>query len=172
MIMTFFSATDTPLYSLLWTPKSTGQYAGTCIFLIILAVIMRVLLALKSFQEERWLDAELKRRYVAVEGRGKLSERISNGSLDGEEQGKGMVLSENGVEEQVMVVRKRGKVVRPWRWSVDCARAGMDVVIAGVGYMLMLAVMTMNVGYFISVLGGIFLGSLVLGRYTTHYDGH
>jgi hypothetical protein len=29
----------------------------------------------------------------------------------------------------------------------------------------MLAVMTMNVGYFLSVLGGVFLGSLLLGRY-------
>lgn len=30
----------------------------------------------------------------------------------------------------------------------------------------MLAVMTMNVGYFMSVLGGTFLGSLLLGRLT------
>jgi hypothetical protein len=29
----------------------------------------------------------------------------------------------------------------------------------------MLAVMTMNVGYFLSVLAGTFLGSLTLGRY-------
>lgn len=29
----------------------------------------------------------------------------------------------------------------------------------------MLAVMTMNVGYFLSVLGGTFLGSLLVGRY-------
>ena len=30
----------------------------------------------------------------------------------------------------------------------------------------MLAVMTMNVGYFMSVLGGVFLGSLAVGRFT------
>lgn len=30
----------------------------------------------------------------------------------------------------------------------------------------MLAVMTMNIGYFISVLGGVFIGSLLVGRYT------
>jgi hypothetical protein len=29
----------------------------------------------------------------------------------------------------------------------------------------MLAVMTMNVGYFLSVLGGTFLGSLLVGRF-------
>lgn len=31
----------------------------------------------------------------------------------------------------------------------------------------MLAVMTMNVGYFLSVLGGVFLGSLAVGRYSS-----
>lgn len=31
----------------------------------------------------------------------------------------------------------------------------------------MLAVMTMNVGYFLSVLGGVFLGSLALGRFSS-----
>lgn len=29
----------------------------------------------------------------------------------------------------------------------------------------MLAVMTMNIGYFLSILGGTFLGSLAVGRY-------
>jgi copper transporter 1 len=29
----------------------------------------------------------------------------------------------------------------------------------------MLAVMTMNVGYFLSVLGGIFLGTFIVGRF-------
>lgn len=31
----------------------------------------------------------------------------------------------------------------------------------------MLAVMTMNVGYFMSVLGGVFLGSFVMGGWTS-----
>jgi copper transporter 1 len=31
----------------------------------------------------------------------------------------------------------------------------------------MLAVMTMNVGYFLSVLGGVFLGSFVMGGWTS-----
>lgn len=33
----------------------------------------------------------------------------------------------------------------------------------------MLAVMTMNVGYFLSALGGTFLGSLIFGRYEIHF---
>jgi hypothetical protein len=32
--------------------------------------------------------------------------------------------------------------------------------------------MTLNVGYFLSILGGLFLGELVLGRYMVSDDGH
>jgi len=106
------------------------------------------------------MDAEFNRRYVTVAGKIPKSERISQDS-----DSKRMILTENGVEEEVMVVKKRSMGTRPWRITVDPVRAAFDTVLAGIGYLLMLAVMTMNVGYFLSVLGGTFLGSLILGRY-------
>lgn len=36
----------------------------------------------------------------------------------------------------------------------------------------MLAVMTLNVGYFLSTLAGLFVGELVVGRYTLMDEGH
>lgn len=36
----------------------------------------------------------------------------------------------------------------------------------------MLAVMTLNVGYFLSVLAGLFLGELAVGRYAALADDH
>ncbi|KAL3422333.1 low affinity copper transporter [Phlyctema vagabunda] len=160
MSMTFFTDTDTPLYSAKWTPNSVGTYAATCIFLIILAVLFRSLLAVKAWKESAWMDAEFNRRYVVVNGKQPKSERIMDDS-----DSKKMILTENGVEEDVMVVKKKGTTTRPWRMSVDPIRAVLDTVIVGVGYLLMLSIMTMNVGYFASVLGGTFLGSLLLGRY-------
>lgn len=128
----FQNVRSTPLYSMTWTPTSTGAYAGTCIFLIFLAALMRALLAGKNYLEAKWLDRELNRRYVVVTG-GKLplAQRLSQDST-----AKHVVLSENGVEEDVVVVGRKKAVARPWRVSVDPLRALVDMVIAGVGYLL------------------------------------
>ncbi|KAJ2998092.1 hypothetical protein NUW58_g436 [Xylaria curta] len=68
-------------------------------------------------------------------------------------------------EEEVFVVQRAAQIHRPFRLSVDPLRAAFDTLITGVGYLLMLAVMTVNVGFFIAVLGGTFLGTLLVGRY-------
>lgn len=131
MTVSFQNNMATALYSERWTPSSAGTYAGTCIFLIALAVIFRGLFALRALQESRWLDRELDRRYVVVNGRQTMHDNVSGDSLK-----RNMMLSANGVEEEVMVVKKRHSHVRPWRLSVDPVRAVVDTVIAGVGYLL------------------------------------
>lgn len=131
MMAIFQTDIATSLYSAAWTPRNAGAYAGTCIFIIALAMLFRALLAFKGWQEERWLDGELNRRYVVVNGRESLSRQVSRDSM-----AKRMVLSENGVEEDVMVLKKKHNHVRPWRLSVDPLRALLDMVIAGVGYLL------------------------------------
>ncbi|KAI0201759.1 Ctr copper transporter [Astrocystis sublimbata] len=148
------------LYSADWTPKTVGAYAGTIIFLIFLSAFFRVLLAGKALLEARWLDAEMKRRYVVVQGKLPTSEQLSRDDLS-----KRVTLTENGVEEDVFVVQRTKQIQRPFRLSVDPLRAALDTFITGVGYLLMLAVMTVNVGYFFAVLGGTFLGTLLVGRF-------
>ncbi|CAJ2503812.1 Uu.00g112060.m01.CDS01 [Anthostomella pinea] len=161
MMAVFQNKMATSLYSKSWTPSTSGAYAGTIIFLIILGIALRLLLAGKSIAEARWLDAEMNRRYVVVQGKLPLAETLSR-----DDQCKRMTLSENGIEEEVMVVQKRTvDARRPWRLSVDPLRATLDTLIAAVSYLLMLAVMSMNIGYFLAVLAGTFLGSLLVGRY-------
>ena len=167
MMAVFQNNMATALYSSAWTPSTGGAYAGTVLFLIALAVILRALMAAKALAEARWLDRELRRRYVVVAGKQPLSEQVSRESL-----AKKMTLTENGVEEDVVVVQKKHTHVRPWRLSVDPLRAALDTCIAAVGYLLMLAVMSMNVGYFLAVLAGTFLGSLLVGRFNLFAEGH
>jgi len=54
MMMVFFTSAHTPLYSKAWTPAGAGTYAGTCIFLVVLAFIFRALLALRCRFSELW----------------------------------------------------------------------------------------------------------------------
>ncbi|KAI9656688.1 MAG: hypothetical protein M1831_004598 [Alyxoria varia] len=93
------------------------------------------------------------------------------------------VLTANGIQQNVRILEDRSSSpssrtqhrrngaagilygAQAFRLSVDGPRAILVMVMVGVAYLLMLAVMTMNVGYFLSVLAGAFLGELLLGRY-------
>lgn len=167
MQMIFVNSHSTPLYSESWTPRTTGQYAGACIFLILLAMTFRGLLAARHIVELRWSAQARNRRYVVVAGRTPESGNIEN-DPDAKE---GSLITAQGVEERVKVVRTAKQPTIPFRLSVDVPRAFLMFVIAGIGYLLMLAVMTMNIGYFFSVLAGVFVGELACGRYVA-YEEH
>lgn len=131
MRMLFFTSPSTPLFSSAFTPTTTGQYAGTCIFLVVLALVYRALFALKHLLEKRWRDQAYDRRYVVVADKMPEAERIRSS-----DEGKGAVLSANGVEESVRVVHAPVGSVQPWRFSVDLPRAGLVTVMVGIGYLL------------------------------------
>jgi len=167
MAMVFFNSHSTPLYSMGWMPSGAGGYAGTCIFLIFLSVILRLLMVTKAMMEARWRDQAWKRRYIVVDGRTPASERLSK-----DPDAKNGILTANGVEETVRIVQNAVSGVQPWRFSVDLPRAMMVTVMGGVGYLLMIAVMTLNIGYFLSILAGIFIGELAVGRFSTGIEDH
>lgn len=130
MTMAFFTATNTPLYSEAWTPQNAGQYAGTCIFLIILAITLRGIFTAKSFLEARALEAAMKRRYVVVAGEKAVAEQANDASsMSG-------ILTSNGMQEDVRIVSAPVKLIQPWRFSVDLPRAALMMVATGVGYLL------------------------------------
>ncbi|EME49509.1 hypothetical protein DOTSEDRAFT_68319 [Dothistroma septosporum NZE10] len=172
MSMVFTTDHSTPLYSSAWTPSGTGAYAGTCIFLVVLGVISRLLLAYRHALEEKWHDKAVQRRYIVVAGEN-ATEREGQLGPSAEKSDEA-TLTTRGMDETVRVVRTpRGSLQStPWRFSTDLPRACIFTVQAGVGYLLMLAVMTLNVGYFLSVLAGLFVGELFVGRYTFADDGH
>ncbi|KIW75561.1 hypothetical protein Z517_10303 [Fonsecaea pedrosoi CBS 271.37] len=160
MPMVFTTSHSTPLYGTGWTPTTGGGYAGTCIFLVILSIALRLVFAGKAVCEQRWAVAARRRRYVMVKGR-----PTEAGRIDQDPDAKtGALITVNGVEENVKVVEARD-VFPPFRLSVDVPRAILTTLIAAMAYLLMLAVMTMNVGYFLSVLLGVLLGELAVGRF-------
>ncbi|RTE81723.1 hypothetical protein BHE90_003792 [Fusarium euwallaceae] len=134
MAMVFFRAVTTPLFSSAWAPSSDGTYAGTCIFLIVFAVIYQILNAVKRTLFSSPDAVVLPRDSYSpnMSAAGRLREQLAT---------------------------------HPFRMATETSRALFQVVTSGMGYLLMIAVMTMNVGYFLSVLGGIFLGTLIAGRF-------
>ncbi|KJX92233.1 ctr copper transporter like protein [Zymoseptoria brevis] len=162
MSMVFTTDHSTPLYSSAWTPTTAGAYAATCIFIVVLGIISRMLLAYRGKLEAAWHDKAVERRYVMVAGEPE-AERDSPAEKSDE-----ATLTTRGINERVRVVQRTRHAMQgtPWRLSTDLPRACIFTLQAAVGYFLMLAVMTLNVGYFMSALAGLFVGELMVGRYT------
>ena len=132
MMMVFTTSHTTPLYSLSWTPTSDSGYAGTCIFLVLLAMTLRLLFAAKALCEQRWLAMARNRRFVLVKGRS-----TEAGRIDRDPDAKtGSLITAQGVEENVKVVQANSNGVLPFRLSVDVPRAILTTIIVGVSYLL------------------------------------
>ena len=141
MSMTFFTSTTTPLFSTAWTPQTVGQYAGTCIFLIVLSFLLRFFYAVKCRIEASWHARDLKRRYIHTRpaaGEGIDQEDDSEyAAVNMQTKGSDAVLTVNGVTERVKVVQSKGaSAVQPFRLSVDLVRAVGVTIMVGVGYLL------------------------------------
>ncbi|KAI1377018.1 Ctr copper transporter family-domain-containing protein [Hypoxylon crocopeplum] len=145
MAMVFFQSVTTPLYSSAWTPQGEGSYAGTCIFLIVLALVHRILIAARSIIFDSNTTLHRHRKEVTSD----------SDDYPG---------SRSELESMGLQFRSQWNS-HPFKVATETSRALLEVMIGGIGYLLMLAVMTMNVGYFLSVLGGIFLGAFIAGRF-------
>jgi hypothetical protein len=135
MPMAFTNDHSTPLYSSQWTPSTSGGYAGTCIFLIVLAIISRMLVAYHHVIESKWHDRAIHRRYIHVAGD---NDRERQG-LPADEKNDEATLTVRGLDERVKVIRTpthTGMQITPWRLSTDLPRACIFTVQAGVGYLL------------------------------------
>ena len=137
MPMVFTTNQRTPLFSSQWTPTSSEGYAGTCIFLVVLAIISRLLQAYRHILEIKFHDKAVKRRYIVVAGE-TPSEREKQLQISETEIPEESTLTTRGVDERVRVVRSasRGLEAQPWRISTDLPRACLFTMQAGVGYLL------------------------------------
>ena len=127
----FTTSHHTTLYGNGWTPSSSGAYAGTCIFLVLFAILLRLLFAAKGVLEQRWAIAARNRRYVRVQGKATEAAQIDQDP----DAKSGALITVNGVEENVKVVQAKEGFM-PFRLSVDLPRAALTTLIAAVAYLL------------------------------------
>jgi hypothetical protein len=110
MDATFFTSTTTPLWSTSFAPSNVGQYAGMCVFLIAFATIFRLLVAL------RMNFFQFASSFRRSSDRGHLLQPQGVASVE--------------VEEYDKTVR------RPWNATEAAVLGVVDVIIAGVSYLL------------------------------------
>lgn len=146
MSMVFTTDHSTALYASAWTPRTTGAYAGTCIFLIVLGIISRLLLAFRQVLEAKWHDKAVNRRYVVAAGEaGQLDNNNNNNNNNAtsptaaaDEKSDYATLTTRGLDENVRVLRtpRQHTSLPAWRFSTDLPRACIFTVQAFVGYLL------------------------------------
>ncbi|KAI2620602.1 hypothetical protein GGR54DRAFT_601630, partial [Hypoxylon sp. NC1633] len=120
MVMTFFFSSTTSLFSKTWTPATSAQYAGTCTFLIVLAVVMRAMLALKPILEKSVWNPMVNREGVLIPD-------------DDAGYNKGEIAPQRVTGRVYSAVRRRWSF---WRLGTSLGRAVFELLLASVGYLL------------------------------------
>jgi Ctr copper transporter family len=158
--------TPCPAY---WQPTTSGQYAGACILLIVLAIVLRVLANFHTPAAHRKL---LRRRGddgAAAVDKLPLAERVT-----ADPHASQVTPTANRVYELAWAVTAplRGPVLGGLLDLPELAvRMALDMTMMVIMWPVFIAVRTMNVGYIMSVLVGyFFVGMLIVRRYFWNWN--
>ncbi|OAG25316.1 hypothetical protein CC77DRAFT_1057098 [Alternaria alternata] len=191
MASTFSSSTHVTLWFTEWTTTTTATYVLTIFFLFFLGIFNRFLSALKSQLEMKWKGQhETKSTLPSIPNTEKLGHDVRGHArqwsravrqqpfdMDDKERQEIEPLSpaeprlieaeEIGLSRHRHVSSKSFWIAQaPWSIRKDGISAALEFVRALIGYVLMLAVMTYNIGFLFAVTASVLFGELLFGRYT------
>ncbi|KAF2010248.1 hypothetical protein BU24DRAFT_428252 [Aaosphaeria arxii CBS 175.79] len=189
MASTFSVNTHVTLWFTDWTTTTPGAYFLTVVFLFSLGLFNRFLGALKTQLERKWNNTTTIAYDNAVHKESSSpSDRTTRGHLRNwsqilrphtsrtvsrvEHEIEPLSPGVAGIEAIDPAESPRSQPRTFWvargRWSLkrDGISAFLEFIRALVGYVLMLAVMTYNVGFLFAVTGSVLMGELLFGRYT------
>ncbi|KAL5693156.1 hypothetical protein V6000_003501 [Aspergillus fumigatus] len=193
MSMVFDTSTEITLFFQGWTTTTAASYSLTLLFLFALAVFNRFLGVLKFQLDVKHTQPTEGRVPKLQQPRARRRHAIPKARLS--PQPRYMQVAETDTEDEApfssaqflesdaehtrhefpsdliqepqgpLGTRRWWNVYRRWSWRRDGTGSLLEGLRALVGYALMLAVMTFNVGVLCAVVGGIVVGELLLGRY-------
>lgn len=134
MTMVFFEDFTTPLFSLGFRPSTQGQYAGMCIFLIVLATAHRLVIAVRSALAATVWAAP------AAAARQQQQRAAAHNKLDAAGDAGYLLHQEKAVADGAGRRFRAFFADQPFRVANETARAVFDVVIGGIGYLLCVAI--------------------------------
>ncbi|KAI9445439.1 Ctr copper transporter [Lactarius indigo] len=139
-----------------WRPSSNGAVAGASIALMVLAISERLLFSIRGVLEARW------RRSALALNAGRTIERDI--PLSGKPVAKEGDVCEDDLGSTGSPIVQRRRTIPPFIFSHDAARGALYSLQALLSFALMLAVMTFQAAYIISIVIGLGLGEILFGR--------
>ncbi|VDB95694.1 unnamed protein product [Peniophora sp. CBMAI 1063] len=124
-----------------WAPRTAGAMGGTCVALVMLALVERWLSALKACAEMHWHQRAL------IEMANRTNKRTTLG-------------------QPQSTPTKIPRTALPFIAAHDLPRGLITAILALLGFLFMLAVMTYQVGFILSIVIGLGVGEALFGRYT------
>jgi len=120
-----------------WVPQTRGAMAGACIGLFVLALVDRWIAAVRAMMNLHWRE---------------VGDRKANKKMSGDRE------------------KKRGMArlrAPPFVPAHDIMRGAMHAVQTLLGFAFMLAVMTFQAAYIITLILGLGIGEMLFGRYAS-----
>jgi len=149
------------LWFLGWAPRTAGAMVGTCIGLFMLAVAERWLSAMRAVMKEHWRT----RAQIVLANKLNISSVATSEECDRQSSNR----SQSNRSQPLRDALKRR--VPPFIPSHDVPRGIIEVVLASIKFLFMLAVMTFQLGFIFTIVIGLGVGEALFGRYSPHV-GH
>lgn len=165
-----FHTTPVPLF--VDTKNPGSYYWANCIGVVLATLLLRLLIALRPSLEKHFWDGPVWPSTEKLSGdSGSFVPLAAHDDYPRGEDARLELEETSDWPRQRRPDPARRHIPRSWPAVAGqrISRAIFEVLIVGLGYLLMLAVMTMNIGYFLSVLAGVFLGTVILGSQTTFH---
>lgn len=142
-------------------PSSKGAITAACIVLITLALFERWVTAMRASLETRWR----KRVLAMISGR---SDNVMPRTGNDTEKTSAVATDVQSISRtnssSPTRASKTPRMIAPFVAAHDIPRGAIHALQALLGYVLMLAVMTFQAAYLISIVAGLGLGEVLFGR--------
>ncbi|GAA5982108.1 hypothetical protein JCM11641_000590 [Rhodosporidiobolus odoratus] len=166
-----------------WTPTSPGSTFGACLGLFFLAILSRFLTAVKACAETAWATSLRQERLQALSSssspsRGALTEKGAVPlAADSPNLAKGLSRESSPPAFTSLssapppALAPLPPFTPPFRLAIDLPRSLLFGLQSFVTYLLMLAVMTFDVWFFVAILVGLMVGEVGFGRFVAAFGG-
>ncbi|KAG1889386.1 Ctr copper transporter [Suillus subluteus] len=141
-----------------WMPESKGAIAGACIGLVAFCILERWIAAFRRQMEIQWGALALILRKQCNSNDVDDKPKDPSDKIDVIEEGC------SPLPVTPVTVRSRPRLVPPFIPMHDIIRGVFQAVQSLFSYTLMLAVMTFNASYIISIVLGLAIGEVLFGR--------